>query len=177
MKLEMCRNIVRTFAVVALLVSPAAVFAAKGSFEQIVDVDGVAVVHVSNESGAVEIIGGDVDKVTIRATIRIDKKLSSSDPKRAAQILHGVKRSPPVSIEGGRIEISKIERRTYQRHASISYKIIVPRDSEINVQSVSGNVKVSGVTGIVNATSETGKVTLADSSAPRKSESDMPAVG
>ena len=169
----------KTVAVVAMLVSPAAALAAYvalGSFEETVDVDGVAVVHVSNESGAVEIIGGDVDQVTIRATIRIDKKLSNSNPMRAEQIISGVKRSPPVSIEGGRIEISKIKRGTYQRHASISYEIVVPHDTEVNVQSVSGNVKVSGVTGSVSATSETGKVTLAESSPPKKVELNTPAA-
>jgi len=176
MILKMCRKIVKTIAVVAMLVSPAAAFAALGSFEETVDVDGVAVVHVSNESGAVEIIGGDVDKVTIRATIRIDKKLSRSNPMRAEQIIRGITRSPPVSIEGSRIEINKIQRRTYQRQASISYKIVVPRDSEVTVHSVSGNVKVSGVTGSVSATSETGKVTLAESSAPKKYELDVPAA-
>ena len=157
MKLEVCRKTLRSFAVVAMLMSPTAVFAAyvaTDSFEENVDVDGVAVVHVSNESGAVEVIGGDVDQVTIRATIKIDTKLSRSNPKRAEQILRGVKRSPPVSIDGSRIEISKIKRGSYQRHASISYEIVVPRDSEINVHSVSGNVRVSGVTGSVNATSD-----------------------
>ena len=176
MNLKMYRKIAKTFAVVAMLVSPAAAFAASGSFEETVDVDGVAVVHVSNESGAVEIIGGDVDQVTIRATIRIDKKLSRSNPMRAEQIIRGVKRSPPVSIEGNRIEINKIKRHAYQSKTSISYKIIVPYDSEIIVQSVSGNVKVSGVTGSVSATSETGKVRLAESSVPREIELNAPAA-
>lgn len=177
MKSEMCRNIARTFAVVAILVSPPAAFGASGSFEETVDVDGVAIVHLSNESGAVEIIGGDVDQVTIHATIRIDKRLSRTNPVRAEKIIRGVKRSPPVTIEGNRIEISKIKRRSYQSKASISYRIVVPHDSEVNVQSISGNVKISGVTGTVSATSETGKVTLADSSTPRESESDTPAIG
>jgi hypothetical protein len=153
MKLEICRKLVRTFAVVAILVSPAAVFAAAGSFEETVDVDGVAIVHVSNDSGAIEVIGDDVDQVFIRA----------------------VKRSPPLTVEGGRIEISKLQGR-YQRHASISYEIVVPRDSDVNVHSVSGNVKVSGVAGSVNATSENGKVTLADSSAPKKAELSVSAL-
>ena len=180
MRSEMYRKVVRTFAVVAIMASPTAVFAAyvaSDSFEKTVDVDGVAVLHVSNESGAVEIIGGDVDKVTIRATIRIDKKLSKSNPKRAEQILRGVKRSQLVSIEGARIEISKITRNTYQRHASISYKIVVPHDSDINVHSVSGNVKVSGVTGSVSATSDTGEVTLAESFTPKKAELNASAIG
>ena len=178
MKLEDCGKLVKIFAVVAVLVSPTAVFAAwvaTGSFEETVDTKGVAVVDVSNESGAVEIIGDDVEQVSIRAKIKISKKLSGSNPMRAEQIIRSVKRSPPVSVEGNRIEISKIKS-SYQRHASISYEIVVPHNSEVNVQSVSGNVKVSGVTGIVNARSETGEVTLAESSAPEKADSKMSAL-
>ena len=175
MKLEICRNLVSTFAAVAIFLSPAAVFAASGSFEKTVDVDGAAIVDVSNDSGTVEVIGDDVDQVSIRATIKISKKLSRSDPMRAEQIIRAVKRLPPVSVEGGRIEISKIADR-YQRHASISYEIVVPRDSEVTVHSVSGNVKVSGVAGSVNATSDKGKVTLAEASAPKKAELSMSAL-
>ena len=179
MNLKMCRKFVIPLAVVAVLVSPAAALAAyvaSGTFEETVNVDGVAVVHVSNESGGVAVIGGDVDQVTIRATIRIDKKLSNSNPMRAEEIISRVKRSPPLSIEGGRIEISKIKRNSYRRHASISYEIVVPHDSEVNVHSVSGNVKVSGVTGSVSATSETGKVTLVESSPSKKGELSTPAA-
>ena len=175
MKLEICRNLVSVFAAGAFFLSPAAVFAASGSFEKTVDVDGVAIVHVANDSGAVEVIGDDVDQVSIRATIKISKKLSRSDPMRAEQIIRAVKRLPPVSVEGDRIEISKIASR-YQRHASISYTIVVPRDSEVNVRSVSGNVKVSGVDGSVDATSEKGKVNLAESSATKKAELSMAAL-
>jgi hypothetical protein len=144
--MEIFRKLVRTFAVIAIFLSPTAVFAgymATGSFEETVDVDGGAIVHVSNDSGAVEVIGDDVDQVSIRAKIKINKKLSASNPMRAERIIRAVKKSPPVSVEGGRIEISKIQDR-YRRYASISYEIVVPRDSEVNVHSVSGNVKVSG---------------------------------
>ena len=92
MKLEICRKLVSTFAAVAIFLSPAIVFAASGSFEKTVDVDGVAIVHVTNDSGAVEVIGDDVDQVSIRATIKISKKLSHSDPMRAEQIIRAVKR-------------------------------------------------------------------------------------
>ena len=53
---------------------------------------------------------------------------------------------------------------------------MVPRDSQVNVQSVSGDVKVSGVTGGVNATSEEGEVTLAESSIPVDTEKSLAAA-
>ena len=52
----------------------------------------------------------------------------------------------------------------------------MPSDSEVNVQSVSGDVTVSGVTGTVNANSEEGQVTLAESSAPADAEQPMAAA-
>ena len=171
------RKVVRFF-VVAMLVSPATLFAAfvaTGSFEETIDVNGVAVLDVTNERGAIEVIGADVDTVLIQATITINERLSASNPMRAEKIIRSVKRSPPVSVEGGRVEIGKLSSR-HQRHASISYKIVVPRDSEVKVHSVSGNVKVDGVTGIVKATSDKGEVTLADSPAPKNVDSTVSAA-
>ncbi|MDJ0918281.1 MAG: hypothetical protein QNJ05_10995 [Woeseiaceae bacterium] len=172
MKEEVCKKFVSTLAVVALFASPAVVagdYVATGKFKQTIDVDGAAVIDVANESGAIEVIGDDVDQVTIKAKVQISKRLSKSNPMKAGQIVKAVKRSPPVTVEDGRIQISKINSR-HQRHASISYRIVVPRDSEVNVQSVSGDVTVSGVKGSVNATSEKGEVTLAESSVPDDAE-------
>ncbi|MEM9402667.1 MAG: hypothetical protein AAGA44_09295 [Pseudomonadota bacterium] len=176
--MEFSKKVAKVFAVIAVAVSPTAVFAdymATGTFEETVDVDGAAIVHVSNESGAIEVTGDDVDQVTIRAKIRVNKRLSASNPQRASQIIRSVKRSPPVSVEDGRIDISKLRGR-FQRHASVSYEIIVPRDSEVTIHSVSGNVKVSGVAGVVNATSDEGKVTLADASVTDDAESSVSAL-
>mgnify|MGYP001811636047 CR=1 FL=1 len=157
-----CRSLVKLVAIVALLGSPVAALAASGKFEKTIAVDGSAVVHVNNESGAVTVKGADVEQVTIRARIRIDKSLASRDPSRAQKIIDSIRRAPPITAKGSKITITKVERRSYQKHASISYDILVPRDSDIEVSSVSGNVVVSGVTGEVNATSDSGKVTLAD---------------
>ena len=165
MMTTLSRNILKLVALTAILALPATALGASGKFEKSIDVDGGAVVHVNNDSGTVRVTGGDVDKVTIRAHIRIKERMARTDPSRAQKIVNGIKRVPPISVEGNRIKITKIERRAYQKHASISYDIIVPRNSDVEVHSVSGNVVVSGVTGDVNATSDSGKVTLADARA------------
>ncbi len=169
MKSKLGRNFLKVAAIAALMAQPVAAHAASGKFEKTIGVDGNAVVQVNNESGSVTVKGGDVDKVTIRAHVTISERMSRSDPVRAQKILNGIKRVPPITVQGNRIEISKIERRAYQKHASISYDIVVPRDSDVEVHSVSGNVVVSGVTGKVNATSDSGKVTLADAKDDTKS--------
>jgi hypothetical protein len=174
MKLSNLGSLFRLIAIVAVLGSPAAALAASGKFQKDVAVDGSAVVFVSNETGSITVRGGDVDKVTIRARIRISDRMARRDPQRAQEIINGIKRWPPITVEGNRIEITKVERRSYQKYASISYEIQVPRDSDIEVHSVSGNVVVSGVTGDVDAKSDTGEVTLADSQA--EDEESAPAA-
>ena len=177
MKEGIFRKLVGTFAVLTMFVSPVVAakdYVATATFEETIDVNGVAVIDVANESGAIKVIGDDVDQVSIHAKVKISKQLSKSDPMRAEKIIRSVKRSPPVSVEDGRIQISELSAR-HQRHASISYEIVVPRNSEVNVQSVSGDVTVSGVTGIINATSEKGEVTLADSSVAGTEEPQLSA--
>lgn len=162
---EKRKMLFRLVAVIAIIGHPAALLAASGSFEESVTIDGAAIIDVSNQSGTVKVRGDDVDQVTIYARIKIDKKLSNSDPDRAGQIVRAIKRSPPIVAENNRIVIGELKRRAYQRHASVSYEIIVPRETEVNVHSISGNVHVSGVTGQVNATSEKGEVILAENEA------------
>lgn len=163
MKSSKWGSVLKLVAVVAVLGSPAGALAASGTFQKDIAIDGTAVVHVSNDSGSVTVRGADVDKVTIHARIKIKANMAADDSMRAQKIIKSIKRNPPIKVEGNRIEITKIERRAYQKNASISYDIQVPRDSNIEVHSVSGNVVVSGVTGDVDAKSDSGEVTLADS--------------
>jgi hypothetical protein len=141
---------------------PAAALAASGTFEKSVAVNGDAAVYVSNESGSVTVTGADVDTVTIRARVKIDKRFAARDPLRAQSIINGIKRWPPIVVDGNKIEVTKVARRSYQKYASISYNIEVPRNSDVVINSVSGNVQVSGVTGDVDAKSDKGEVKLAD---------------
>ena len=76
-------------------------------------------------------------------------------------MIKAIKRLSLVVIDGNNVVISTLAKKTHQRYASVSYKIVVPQDAAVNVRSVSGDVRVVGVTGQVNASSETGKVSKA----------------
>jgi hypothetical protein len=67
---------------------------------------------------------------------------------------------PPIRVDGDRIVIERPKKHAQRRHATISYEILVPRDAQVKVQSESGDVRVSGISGPVDATSDTGVVTL-----------------
>jgi hypothetical protein len=158
MKLIQSRLLGKIFVLVGMLGYSSISLAATGAFETNVAVDGPAIVDVSNLSGAVVVRGGDVDEITIRARITVDKRTSKTDPLKAGRMIEAIQRSPPVVTDGNRVIITALKKRTQQRHVSISYEIVVPRDAAVNVRSVSGDVQVSGVEGHVNAESESGKV-------------------
>lgn len=158
MKLIQSRLLGKIFVLIGMLGYSSISLAATGAFETNVAVDGPAIVDVSNLSGAVVVRGGDVDEITIRARITVDKRMSRSDPSKAARLIDAIKRSPPVETDGNRVVITALEKHTQKRYVSISYVIVVPRDAAVNVRSVSGDVQVSGVEGHVNAKSESGKV-------------------
>ncbi len=155
-------RLIKVAAILALFGYSAASMAASGSFETSIAVDGDAIVDVSNQRGTIVVQGADVDKVTIRGRISIDKRYAKSDPQKAASLISAIKRSPPVEADGDRVTIGQLKKHAQKRRASISYEIVVPREATVTVRSVSGDVRVSGISGEVNATSDTGNVTVAD---------------
>ena len=160
-------------ALFALFGYSATSLAASGAFETTVAIDGDAIIDISNDRGTVLVTGGDVDEVTVRARITIDKRYARTDPQKAGRLISMIKRSPPVEAVGNHVTIGKLEKHTLRRYATINYEIVVPRDAAVNVHTVSGDVRVSGISGEVKATSDTGKVTVAnldtESSAPSSS--------
>ncbi len=143
--------------------------AAVGSFEKRIAIGEGAIVDVTNPKGDVVVRGADVDEVTIRARISINKRYERTDPQKAGKIIGEIKRSPPIELVGKRVVITKLTKHTHQRYASINYEILVPRKSTVIVHSESGDVRVSGVSGEVKASSDTGEVTVANSGSTKES--------
>ena len=163
MRIEFRKWLAITITVLAMFGYSAVALAATGTFEKSFAVDGNAVVDVSNRTGSVVVRGDDVDEVTIRARITVEKRYAKSDPLKAGKLINEIKRSPPIEADGNQIVVGELEKHSHRRYASISYEILVPREATVSVHSVSGDVRVSGISGKVDATSDTGTVTVADS--------------
>lgn len=157
------KRLIVVTAILTLFGYSAASLAASGSFETSIAVDSDAIVDVSNLRGTVVVRGDDVDEVTIRARITVDKRYTRTDPQKAGKLIGEIKRSPPVESNGNRVIVGELKKHTHRRYASISYEILVPREAAVTVRSVSGDVRVSGISGEVKATSDTGTVTVANS--------------
>ncbi len=155
-------RIIQLVAVVAALGYSAASVAASAVFEKEYSIDNAASIEISNGSGSVDVRGADVDQVTIRARISIDKRYTRRDASKAKRLALQLRAKPPISVDGDRIVIEQPQNNAQRRYATISYEIVVPNDAQVKVQSESGNVRVSGVSGEVDATSESGVVTLAN---------------
>jgi len=153
-------RIIKVLALVAALTYSAASLAASAVFEKEYSIENTASIEVSNGSGSVDVHGADVDQVTIRARISIDERYARRDAYKANKMVRDLRAKPPIRVDGDRIVIEQPKNVTQRRNATISYEILVPRDAHVTVQSESGDVRVSGISGPVNATSDTGVVTV-----------------
>ena len=153
-------RIIRLLTLVVALGYSAASVATSAVFEKEYSIENTASIEISNGSGSVEVRGADVDQVTIRARISIDERYVRRDTYKANKMMLDLHAKPPIRVDGDRIVIEQPKNSAQRRHATISYEILVPRDAQVKVQSESGDVRVSGISGPVDATSDTGVVTL-----------------
>ncbi len=152
-------RIIKLLTLVAALGYSAASVAASAVFEKEYSIENTASIEI-NGSGSVNVRGADVDQVTIRARISIDERYARRDAYKANRMVLDLRAKPPIRVDGDRIVIEQPKNHAQRRHATISYEILVPRDAQVKVQSESGDVRVSGISGPVDATSDTGVVTL-----------------
>jgi DUF4097 and DUF4098 domain-containing protein YvlB len=125
---------------------------ATGQFDRSFDVGGHTRVEVSNTSGDLEIVGAADGKVHIRAEVKA-RGIGFGDPKeRLAQILS----NPGIEQKGDTIRIGKDI--SNLRYASITYRIEVPHDTEVNSTVMSGGQIIRGIRGPVTAQGASGSI-------------------
>jgi Putative adhesin len=110
-------------------------------------------VSVSNISGDIVVSAGSGDEVSIEAI-----KRARGDQSQLANV------RIVVEDRAGRVDIRTEydQSRTRNNNVSVDYTITVPTAAAVDVKSVSGNVKVTGVRGSVRAESVSGDVTTTD---------------
>jgi DUF4097 and DUF4098 domain-containing protein YvlB len=110
-------------------------------------------VSISNISGDIVVTGGSGDEVSIDAV-----KRTRGDRSELASI------EIAVEERAGRVDIRAEHDRVRRRNdsASVDFTVTVPASASLDVHSVSGSVKVTGVRGAVRAESVSGNVTTAD---------------
>lgn len=109
---------------------------------------------VSNIAGDITITGGSGDEVSIEAI-----KQTDGDQQDLARVVI------EVDTSNGRVDVRTIHPSTGRLGAGrtdyvrVDYTITVPVSAEAGARSVSGNIRVSGVQGVVRAQTVSGRVT------------------
>jgi DUF4097 and DUF4098 domain-containing protein YvlB len=108
-------------------------------------------VSVSNVAGDITVIAGSGDEVSVEATKRARRDRSQLDQVRIE-----------VDNAPGRVDVRTSYPRFANNNVSVEYRVTVPSGVSVELHSVSGSVKVTGVRGAVRAESVSGTVTAAD---------------
>ena len=125
---------------------------ASGSFDRTLSVSGPIRLELNNTSGDVSITGSADGKVHVHADARSSGMGFESPEKRLNELLA----NPPIEQRGSTIHIGEEMRKL--RNVSISYKIEVPRDTEIASTLLSGTQTIQDVRGPVKAESASGSI-------------------
>lgn len=108
-------------------------------------------VSIQNISGDITVTGGSGDDVSVEAIKRTRRDRSQLDQVRV-----------DVDNAAGRLDVRTSYPRMSNINVSVEYTVTVPSGVSVELHSVSGSVKVTGVGGVVRAETVSGNVTATD---------------
>jgi DUF4097 and DUF4098 domain-containing protein YvlB len=123
-----------------------------GGFSRTYKVSGPVRLELSNASGEVDITEGAAGTVSIHAEVR-SSGLGFENPQKR---LDDIVSDPPLEQRGDTIRVGKDLSR--MRNVSISYKIQVPHDTEVDANVASGAENVRDLRGPVKVRSASGSI-------------------
>jgi len=133
-----------------------AALAAEGSFQRDLKVSSPLNLDVATGSGNITITTGGSGEVHISGRIRSNHWSDSEAESRVRQL----EQNPPIEQSGSTIRVGHIENEDLKRNISISYEIVVPAETEVHANTGSGNVRVEGTRGALDAQSGSGSLEL-----------------
>jgi hypothetical protein len=123
-------------------VLPAAA-AVEGSFQRTLQTSGPVSLTVSTGSGSVQVRRGSSGQVQVTGHIRASNWLDNN----AEEKIKRLQANPPILQNGNTIRIGHIDDPELRRNISISYEVVVPAETELSVESGSGDQSVDGIQG------------------------------
>lgn len=139
-----------TFALAGCYTGPSV----NGSFSRTYTVSGPTRLELSNASGDVDVTAGAAGTVSIHAEVRSSGFGFENPQKRLDDIVA----DPPVEQRGDTIRIGKEFSR--MRNVSISYRIQVPHDTEVDANLASGAVNIRDLRGPAKVRSASGSINV-----------------
>lgn len=154
-------------AALALALTPAAMFAAEGTFDKTLSVNGTANLNVSTGSGYIHVTPGPDGSIHIIGHVHASMGwLGGSADERVRRVTD----NPPIMQNGNNIEVGQ---HTHFENVSIDYVITAPRGTTLEANSGSGDLNISNLgaplkagtgSGSIEANDLTGDVSLSTGS-------------
>jgi len=150
-------------AILALALTPAALFAAEGTFDKTLHVSGAATLKISTGSGYIHITPGPDGSVHIIGHVHSSNGWFSGSPE---ENVHRVTADPPIEQSGNSIEVGQ---HTHYHNIAIDYVVTAPRGTSIDAGTGSGDINISNLgaplragtgSGTIEANDLTGDVVL-----------------
>ncbi len=134
----------QAIAVTAMLLTPAALLAADGTFDKTLHTSGAVTLSVNTGSGYIHITPGSDSSVHIIGHVHAAKWNSWIDSGSPEERVHQVVSNPPIEQTGNTISIGK---HTEYKNVSIDYDITTPKGTDLAANSGSGDIRVSDLSG------------------------------
>src|SRR3984893_17009129 len=145
-----------TVAVLVCLPALPAGAAAEDSFERALQVSGPVHLELTTGSGNVEVRTGNSSQVQVTGHIRPSEWFGANVEEKIKRL----EANPPIQQSGNDIRIGHIDDPELRHNISISYEVIVPAETELRVESGSGNQTVEGIRGPLEVTAGSGGLNI-----------------
>ena len=158
-RLNIVPSMLSSWAVASLMVAvliclpalPAAA-AAEGSFQRALQVTGPVHLDLTTGSGDVEVRTGNSNQVRVTGHIRASEWFGGNVEEKIKRL----EANPPIQQSGNDIRIGHIDDPELRHNISISYEVVVPAETDLRMQSGSGDQKVEGIRGPLEVNSGSG---------------------
>lgn len=138
-----------------LAISTAAL-AAEGHFDRTLPVSGPVQLIIRSGVGGVKVRAGGEFTVRVRGTIQARGGFFSSN--ETGEKVQYLETHPPIEQNGSIITVGAITDANLQRNISIDYELTVPAATRLKSQTGSGDQKIDGISGPLEASAGSGSI-------------------
>ncbi|HUY80801.1 MAG TPA: DUF4097 family beta strand repeat-containing protein [Acidobacteriaceae bacterium] len=142
----------RAIAILALALTPTALFAAQGTFDKTLTVTGPATLTIGTGSGYIHITPGPAGSVHIIGYVHSSMGWFTHSPEAIVRHVTG---NPPIVQNGNDIEVGQ---HTHLQNVSIDYVVTAPRGTTVNAGSGSGDLNITNLSAPLKASTGSGSI-------------------
>ena len=143
-------------AILVLVLTPAALFAAEGRFDKTLTVNGPATLDIGTGSGYIHITPGPAGSIHIVGHVHSSKGWFSDSSEESVR---SVTDTPPIVQNGNDIEVGQ---HIHYHNVSIDYVVTVPRGTAIKAASGSGEINITNLSAPLQASAGSGDIYASD---------------